>query len=255
MDTAAARRARQAWTVLGDCDPDLPDDQGTLPVALPRHGRIGEFADAPVSTRLSGAGSHPDVATGGAAFGEDSPAATPGSDTCRGRLDGPEDLRRRRMGESGVSGSTASRRCNRSAVPSRAWNGAAARGEQAAHLAQDPSGGRRNHQGHHRNRNYRRRLGRQRSPARPARPGRVGGFASLGRWRLRQPRLPCSDRRTGRSGHHPAPRRCGRVGRWPPARRHSPGNRSQGTRRLEERQWLPPAQPCREHDVPAQATR
>jgi hypothetical protein len=79
-------------------------------------------------------------------------------------------------------------------------------------------------------------------------------LAGLGRWRLRQPRLPRGDCRAGRACHHPAPRWSGCVGRRPPPRRHPPGNRSQGTRRLEERQRLPPAQHRREHDVPAEAT-
>ena len=54
MDTAAAWRAREGWAVLGDGDPALPEDQCVIPAALPRHGRIGEVADAPVPTGPAG---------------------------------------------------------------------------------------------------------------------------------------------------------------------------------------------------------
>jgi len=36
--------------------PDVPDDQGTVPVALPGDGRIGEVADAPVPPGPAGTG-------------------------------------------------------------------------------------------------------------------------------------------------------------------------------------------------------
>jgi hypothetical protein len=100
-----------------------------------RHGGTDQVAHAFVPTGLAGAGSHPYVATGCAAFGEDSSSAAQGSNACGGRFDGTEDLRRRRM------------------------ESASARRRQAPHLAQGPSGRRRHHQGHlrHRSDHYRRR--------------------------------------------------------------------------------------------------
>ena len=86
-----------------------------------------------------------------------------------------KDLRPRRLGESGVSGSIASHCCSGSAVQSRPWNGSPARGKQVVHLAQSPSARRRNQRGQHWNASHlHHRLGRQRSLARPARPSSRG---------------------------------------------------------------------------------
>lgn len=46
MEPAAAQRARPAGAVVGDRDPDVPEDPGALPIAFAGDGRVGEVADA-----------------------------------------------------------------------------------------------------------------------------------------------------------------------------------------------------------------
>jgi hypothetical protein len=64
VDTPTTGWPWQARAVLGNRHSDVPDDQGLVPVALPRHGRADQVADAPLSPGPAGAGPHPHVATG-----------------------------------------------------------------------------------------------------------------------------------------------------------------------------------------------
>ena len=56
-----AGQSGQTRAVLGDSHPDLSDDQGPVPVALPRNGRADEVVDAPLPTGPSRTGPRPHV--------------------------------------------------------------------------------------------------------------------------------------------------------------------------------------------------
>ncbi|MBL8395418.1 MAG: transposase [Candidatus Accumulibacter sp.] len=138
------------------------------------------------------------------------------------------------MGESGVSGSTASRRCSRLAVQSQPWNGASARSRQASHLAQDEA--------------TQDLIGIE---VTTADRGDSEGFPGLLDQVEGDLSQASADGVYDSHGCHaaiaerdaracdPAPRQRRALGRRSAPRRHPQENRGQGTRRLEERKRLP----------------